>query len=50
VYTLDNQYESTVSEVWQDIGGNTILTNVISYLSSFPKDIAEAEKIIHETQ
>jgi hypothetical protein len=48
VYILSNRYESRLTEEWEDIGGNTLLTNYISYLSSFPKKIADAEKIIEE--
>jgi len=48
VYTLPNQYESTLNEMWEDIGGNVLMTNSISYYSSFPENIEEAEKLIQE--
>lgn len=50
VYKLPNKYESTLNEIWEDIGGNVLSTGTdsFSYYSSFPENIEEAEKLIEE--
>lgn len=48
VYILHSKFESTIVEGWETIGGNNYLNEYYSYLSSFPKNIRDAEKLIHE--
>ena len=49
VYKLPNKYESTLNEVWEDIGEVLMTgTDSFSYYSSFPENKAEAEKLIEE--
>jgi hypothetical protein len=48
VYTLPSNFESTIIEGWEAIGGNNYLNDYYSYYSSFPKNIEDAEKLIDE--
>ncbi len=48
VYTLPSNFESTIIEGWEDIGGNQYLNDYYSYYSTFPDNMQDAEKLIQE--